>query len=196
MASLSASRTSGGTGSSGADIGQTTLTFSTSSPKWLMTLMAMRPLAGRRERPRHRRVERLPGVVVHLGLEGTGELVVGLVAAEEVGVADEEGLAVVVGVDEPAGDVVGAATSGSRRCWGRRCPRPGSRPGAGHRRSVRTSMSGWPKTVNRLPAPVFLSASPISRSGFMRAWRMVSEPRRERLGPLLLGHARRTRSRR
>ena len=29
-------------------------------------------------------------------------------------------------------------------------------------------MSGSPKTVNRLPAPVFLSSSPISRSAFIR----------------------------
>ena len=32
----------------------------------------------------------------------------GIVRAEEVGVADEEALLVVVGVDEPAGDAVGA----------------------------------------------------------------------------------------
>ena len=39
------------------------------------------------------------------------------------------------------------------------------------------SMSGSPKTMNRLPAPVFLSSSsPIARSGFMRAGRTVSLP--------------------
>ena len=38
-------------------------------------------------------------------------LAVGVVGTEEVGVADEEALAVVVGVDEPAGDVVGRGTA-------------------------------------------------------------------------------------
>ena len=36
---------------------------------------------------------------------------VGVVGAEEVGVADEEALLVVVGVDEPAGDAVGAVAA-------------------------------------------------------------------------------------
>ena len=44
---------------------------------------------------------------VDLGAEGALEPGVGVVGAEEVGVANEEELAVVVGVDEPAGDVVG-----------------------------------------------------------------------------------------
>ena len=44
---------------------------------------------------------------VDLCAEGSLELGVGVVGAKEIGVADEEALAVVVGVDEPAGDVVG-----------------------------------------------------------------------------------------
>jgi hypothetical protein len=45
-------------------------------------------------------------------------------------------------------------------------------------------MSGSPKTMNRLPEPVFLSSSsPIARSGFMRACRMVSRPRVEASSP-------------
>jgi len=47
--------------------------------------------------------------LVDLGSEGAFELAVGVVGSEEVGVADEEALAVVIGVDEPAGDVVGRA---------------------------------------------------------------------------------------
>jgi hypothetical protein len=40
---------------------------------------------------------------------------------------------------------------------------------------IPAAMSGWPKTMNRLPEPVFLSSSsPIARSGFMRAWGMFS----------------------
>src|SRR3972149_8513246 len=60
-----------------------------------------------REGPRDGRVQGSPGGLVDVGAEGALELVVGVVAAEEVGVAHEEVLGVVVGVDEPAGDVVG-----------------------------------------------------------------------------------------
>jgi len=48
----------------------------------------------------------------------------------------------------------------------------------------RTSMSGSPKTMNRLPEPVFLSSSsPIARSGFIRAWRIVRRPRVDASSP-------------
>ncbi len=57
-------------------------------------------------------------------LQGSLELLVGLVGAREVGVADEEALAVVVGVDEPAGDVVGRGVADLARSSGRRRPRP------------------------------------------------------------------------
>ena len=40
------------------------------------------------------------------------------------------------------------------------------------------SMSGSPNTVNRLPAPVFLSSSPISRSAFIRTISTGSLPSR------------------
>ena len=45
---------------------------------------------------------------VDLGFERGLQRAVGIVGAEEVGVADEEAFFVVVGVDEPAGDAVGA----------------------------------------------------------------------------------------
>ena len=44
---------------------------------------------------------------VDLGAKGALQLFVGIACAGEIGVADEEALAVVIGVDEPAGDVVG-----------------------------------------------------------------------------------------
>src|SRR5688572_1427110 len=45
-------------------------------------------------------------------------------------------------------------------------------------------MSGSPKTMNRLPEPVFFSSSsPIARSGFIRAWRIVSRPSVEASSP-------------
>ena len=53
-------------------------------------------------------MERRPGFCVDLGFERGLQRAVGIVRAEEVGVADEEAFFVVVGVDEPAGDAVGA----------------------------------------------------------------------------------------
>ena len=50
-----------------------------------------------------------------------------------------------------------------------------------------TSMSGSPNTMNRLPAPVFLSSSsPMARSGFMR----VTSTARLAVALGLLGHVR------
>jgi hypothetical protein len=49
-------------------------------------------------------VEGGPGLLVDLGLEGRLERLVGIVRPQEIGVADEEALLVVVRVDEPAGD--------------------------------------------------------------------------------------------
>ena len=60
------------------------------------------------ERARSIAVEALPGFLVDLGLEGRLQRLVGVVGAEEIGVADEEAFLVVVGVDEPAGDAFGA----------------------------------------------------------------------------------------
>lgn len=54
-------------------------------------------------------VEGGPGVGVDFGFEGGFQGFVGIALAEEIGVADEKAFAVVVGVDEPAGDVVGFA---------------------------------------------------------------------------------------
>ena len=53
-------------------------------------------------------VQALPGFFIDLGLQGGLEGLVRIVGAQEVGVTDEEGFLVVVGVDEPAGDAVGA----------------------------------------------------------------------------------------
>src|SRR5713101_5004422 len=52
-----------------------------------------------------------PGRLVDLGLERGLQRAVGVVRPQEVGVADEEALLVVVGVDEPAGDAVGPVTA-------------------------------------------------------------------------------------
>ena len=71
----------------------------------------------RRKGHARRRVESGPGRLVDFGPEGAFELFVGLVGPREVGVTDEEAFGVVVGVDEPAGDVVGrlAADLAGRR---------------------------------------------------------------------------------
>ena len=60
------------------------------------------------ERARCVAVQRRPGFCIDLGFERGLQRAIGVVCAEEVGVADEEAFFVVVGVDEPAGDAVGA----------------------------------------------------------------------------------------
>src|SRR5690606_19152072 len=62
-------------------------------------------------------VEGFPGFGVDFGLEGGFQGLVGVVGAEEVGLADEEAFAVVVGVDEPAGDAVGAVGEDFAGLW-------------------------------------------------------------------------------
>ena len=52
-------------------------------------------------------VERLPGLWIDLGFEGSLQALVRIVLAKEVGLAHKEALVVVVATDEPAGNVVG-----------------------------------------------------------------------------------------
>ena len=73
-----------------------------------MTFTAIRPDAGFGNGREVSRVEARPGLLVDLGLQRRLQRLVGIVGAEEVGVADEEALLVVVGVDEPERDAVGA----------------------------------------------------------------------------------------
>src|SRR5205823_10442595 len=66
------------------------------------------------ERLARRAVQLRPLALVDLRAKSLLQLVVGaflrvLAPVEEVGVPDEEALSVIVGVDEPAGDVVGVA---------------------------------------------------------------------------------------
>jgi len=56
-------------------------------------------------------IQRFPGFLVDFGFEGGFQGFVRVIRAEEVGVADEEAFFVVVGVDEPAGDAVGAVAA-------------------------------------------------------------------------------------
>ena len=98
-------------------------TFITSSPRWLMTFTAMRPDFGLSNGREVSLLQRRPGLLVDLGLERRLQRPVGIVGAEEVGVADEEALLVVVGVDEPAGDPVGAVAAHLAGAAGRRRPR-------------------------------------------------------------------------
>ena len=73
-----------------------------------MTLTAMRPEAGFGKGREVSLLRVAQASEVDLGLERRLQRLVGVVRAEEVGVADEKTLLVVVGVDEPAGDAVGA----------------------------------------------------------------------------------------
>ena len=122
-----------------------------------MTLTAMRPDVGLSNGREVSLWRRRPGFLVDLGLERRLQRLVGIVRAEEVGVADEEALLVVVGVDEPAGDAVRRRRCGSRRCCGSNTSTPLilTRITAAARRAG-SSMSGSPNTTNRLPLPVFL----------------------------------------
>ena len=52
-------------------------------------------------------MQRRPGFRVDLRLQCRFQRAVGIVRAEEIGVADEEALFVVVGVDEPASNAIG-----------------------------------------------------------------------------------------
>ena len=74
----------------------------------MITFTAMRPILGFIERSRCVAVQGRPGFFVDLGLKCGLQRTVGVVGAEEVGVADKEAFFIVVGVDEPAGDAVGA----------------------------------------------------------------------------------------
>ena len=51
-------------------------------------------------------VQGRPGFGVDFGFQGGFQGAVGVVGAEEIGVADEEALLVVASVDEPAGDAI------------------------------------------------------------------------------------------
>ena len=76
-----------------------------------MTLTAILPGFRVVERPACCAVKRRPRGFVDFGTQGSLEFVVGTLAVfggtGEVGVADEAALAVVLGVDEPARDVIG-----------------------------------------------------------------------------------------
>lgn len=58
-----------------------------------------------------RRVECHPSDDADLGLQRRLQRLVGIVGADEAGVADEEGLHVVVGVDEPTHNAFGAVAA-------------------------------------------------------------------------------------
>jgi hypothetical protein len=80
-------------------------------------------------------------------------------------VADKEAL-LIVGVDEPQRDRVGAARFdlAGLRLEDIDAFDPDPDPVVGS-----IAMSGSPKTTNRLPAPVFFNSPAMCRSGFMRA---------------------------
>ena len=63
------------------------------------------------ERARDVAMERGPGFFVDLGLQRCLERLVGIIRAEEIRVADEEAFFVVVRVDEPARDPIGAVAT-------------------------------------------------------------------------------------
>ena len=117
-----------------------------------------------------------PGVCVDLCLEGGFQGFVRIVGAEEVGVAHEEALFVLVHVDKPAGDALGAVTfdsahidkAGSKRVndtkvhWIR--PLPKSRFGFLSRYRVlhRSLAHGWRQAANNPRADHIVPAWGVS----------------------------------
>ena len=85
--------------------------------------------------------------------------------------ADKEALLVVVGVDKPAGDALGAAAADLPRVGVEHADVVDPDPAA---RAI--PMSGSPKTTNRLPSPVFLRSLAMCGSAFMRALRTGTRP--------------------
>src|SRR5680860_893491 len=74
--------------------------------------------AGRaRERAGDIAIERGPGVLVDLGFQRGLERLVGVLRAEEIGVADEEILLVVSRVNEPGGDAFGVVGADLAGVW-------------------------------------------------------------------------------
>ena len=86
-------------------------TFITSSPRWLITFTAIRPDFGLSNGRDVSLLSVAQASSLISALSVVLSALVGIVRAEEVGVADEEALLVVVGVDEPAGDAVGAVAA-------------------------------------------------------------------------------------
>ena len=66
------------------------------------------------ERARGVVVQRLSGLRVDLRLQRRLQRLVGVVGAEEIGVADEAAVFVVIGVDEPAREALGTLSTGIR----------------------------------------------------------------------------------
>ena len=90
--------------------------------------------------------------------------------------ADEEAFLVVVGVDEPGGDAVGVVGADVAGVGVEHVDAVDLDLDLAVLGAASSSMSGSPKTTNRLPLPVFLRSSAMCRSGFMRAFRIGSGP--------------------
>ena len=76
-----------------------------------MTLTAMRPDSGRSKGREISLWSVSQGLLVDLGLQRRLERLVGVIRSQEIGVADEEALLVIVGIDKPAGDALGAVAA-------------------------------------------------------------------------------------
>ena len=114
---------------------------------------------------------------VDLGLEGGLQRLVRVTGSQEVGVADEKRLFVVVGVDEPAGLCPLARRCVPLPCWDGTRPRRLTLTWIWSSSASRMSMSGSPKMTKRLPLPVFFRSSAMWRSAFIRALRTGTRPR-------------------
>ena len=144
-------------------------TFITSSPRWLITLTAMRPDLGLSKGREVSLLSVAQASSLISALSVVLSALVGIVRAQEVGVADEEALLVVVGVDEPAGDALGAVAAHLAGVGVEDVDAVDLHLDLAVLLPARMSMSGSPKMTNRLPLPVFFRSSAMCRSAFMRA---------------------------
>ncbi len=131
------------------------------------------------KRPRRIAVQRPPCVRVDLRLQRRLQRAVRVVGAEEVGVADEERFLVVVRVDEPAGDAVGAGVDDFAGLGLEDVDAVDLDAEAvvGVVQQGDVGRPGSPKMTKRLPLPVFFRPSAMWRSAFIRALRIGMRPR-------------------
>jgi len=122
-------------------------------------------------------VECGPCVFVNLCLESSLERFIWIIGPEEVGVANEETLLVVVGVDEPAGDAVWAVTADFASIGMKDIYTVDLDLDFDPSAALIMSISGSPKMTKRLPLPVFLRSSAICKSAFILALSIGMWPR-------------------
>ena len=127
------------------------------------------PCFGLVKRARCVAVQCCPGFFIDLDFKGCLEGLVRIVRAQKVGVANKEAFFVIVSIDEPARDPLGAIAAHLTGVGVKNIDSIDLDLNLSVSGSI-MSMSGSPNMTNRLPLPVFLSSSDMCKSAFMRAF--------------------------